>query len=258
MKLDFEIMEKIREFYSKELSEADTDKVEDLIRSDEQYALHNKLFLASRKGIKAVEEDPKKEWMRKLDRTEISETQQAALDALKKNDRSETRSRGLFLAVLVSFLVIIGYVGWQQFTIPDSPTQKEIKSKAKGPVAEKSIRPEEKPLGDAGNKIPKEVTVRRFSAESGQLELLQEKKTLIIQKAEEAELAYLFRGDTLILLTEDPKALNKANFQWVIKGNTSANIYLIMENQIYELDKSNKEPNPLLLSKDAEINSLFE
>ncbi|MCB0597180.1 MAG: hypothetical protein KDD28_24050, partial [Phaeodactylibacter sp.] len=64
MNIDNKILDKIREYYSEELSEAEAEEVERLIQSDEQYALQNKLFRAAGRGIREAIDGPKKDWMR--------------------------------------------------------------------------------------------------------------------------------------------------------------------------------------------------
>ena len=77
-------MEKIRQYYADELDEAESNRVEGLIETDQQFAAHHKLFRAANKGIRQTLDPQEKDWMRRLDQADLDTGQKVALKRLKK------------------------------------------------------------------------------------------------------------------------------------------------------------------------------
>lgn len=255
MDIDYKILDKIREYYSEELSEADSAEVERLIRSDDDYALHNRLFQAAGKGIKEAVDGPRKEWMRELDRKGPSEEENATLEALKKNDGSFLKTRTLgggrfYLARIAAALLLIltaalGYFGWQQW---------------RGPVAETSaIEEDEALLGSTGATVSREVDVYVFSPETKGFEPVGEKRTVLARQSRKPGMAYIFLTDTLLLLVENPEIFADAPMRWLekeVEGITKT--YLFMDGQAYALDKDGARPMPLQETQDEEAIELMQ
>lgn len=243
MKINDKILERIREYYSEELSEADAEATERLIGSDEQYAFHNKLFRAAGKGITEAIDGPKKEWMRELDRREWDDAEKNALENLKKSDRSGTRARRVaFAGLLLILLALLGYVGWQQWGTGnsrlDQPANPDV------PIAaESTVEEEEEWVGSPGARVPKEAEVFVFSPETSSFEPGGGKRAVSIQRWPEPGLSYVFTGDTLLLFAENPEVFREADIRWMEKGNK---LFLSLDGRVYELERGAAERQPLV------------
>ncbi|MCB0550509.1 MAG: hypothetical protein KDD19_23270 [Phaeodactylibacter sp.] len=236
MNIDNNILDKIRGYYSEELSEAEAKEVERLIRSDEQYVLHNKLFRAARRGIKQAIDGPKKNWMQELDQAGLSDEEKTALERLKKNDRSGTSlRRTAFAVIILIFIAFAGYKGWQKWGGEDA-TLPEQTSHPKIPIAQESTStPEEEELvGSTGATIPREAEVLVFSPEANTFEPTGKKRDVLMRQWPEPGLSYVFTGDTLIVFAENPETFKDASLRWLEKDNA---VFLGLDGKIYELDK---------------------
>lgn len=241
MKIDDKILERIREYYSDELSEADAEATEYLIGSDEQYALHNKLFRAAGKGIGEAVDGPKKAWMRELDRREWDDAEKNALENLKKSDRSGTRARRLaFAGLLLILLSLLGYVGWRQWGGSNSPMEQPATPET--PIASESAAEEEEWVGSPGARVSREADVFVFSPESDIFEPAGSKRPVSIQRWPEPGLSYVFTGDTLLVFAENPEAFREAAIRWLEKADK---LFLSLDGRVYELERGTSRRQPL-------------
>ena len=237
MDIDNNILDKIRGYYSDELSEADATEVERLIRSDEQYAWHNKLFRATSKGIKEAVDGPKKAWMRELDLAALSDEERTTLGRLKKNDRSGALFRRLGFVIIVLILAaLLGYMGWREWGAGISPVDPAT------PVANESSSEEEELVGSAGATLRKEAEVFTFSLGASAFEPTGEKRTVLIRQWPEQKLSYVFTGDTLSVFTENPETYQSAPLRWLEKDDA---LYLDLGGRVYELEKGASRRQPL-------------
>ncbi len=112
MKVDHTILEKIRQYYSDELSAEEMRNVESLFDSDEAYAYHEKLFRVSKKGIKEAVNRPGKKWMENLDQQNEEPENSVVVRELKKKENSNTRNRRLWMLaasfIPLSFFLYFG------------------------------------------------------------------------------------------------------------------------------------------------------
>ena len=236
MNIDNKILDKIREYYSEELSEAEAEEVERLIQSDEQYALQNKLFRAAGRGIKQAIDGPKKNWMQELDQAGLSDEEKTALERLKKNDRSGTSlRRTAFAVIILIFIAFAGYKGWQKWGGEDA-TLPEQTSHPKIPIAQESTStPEEEELvGSTGATIPREAEVLVFSPDASTFEPTGEKRAVLMRQWPEPGLSYVFTGDTLIVFSENPETYRDTPLRWLEKDNA---VFLGLDGKVYELEK---------------------
>ena len=233
MNIDNNILDKIREYYSEELSEAEAEEVERLIRSDEQYAFHNKLFRAAGKGIKEAIDGPKKDWMRQLDQASQGDEEKAALERLKKTDYTGTLfRRAAFTVIILILIAFAGYKGWQQWG-GASPGTGVTPVEPGTPIAGEFTPEEEELVGSTGATIPKEAEVLVFSPDANTFEPTAEKRPVLIQQWPEPGLSYVFTGDTLIVFSENPEKFQDASLRWLEKGNT---VFLGLGGKVYELE----------------------
>ena len=233
MDIDYKILDKIREYYSEELSQTGAAEVERLIRSDEQYALHNKLFRAAGKGIKEAVDGPKKARMRELDQASPGDEEKTVLKRLKKNDRAGALIRRLgFVALLLALVALLGYAGWRSWGTGTATEQPPVNPKT--PIAEEATPEEKELVGSTGATIPREAEVLVFSPDASTFEPTGEKRAVLMRQWPEPGLSYVFTGDTLIVFSENPETYRDTPLRWLEKDNA---VFLGLDGKVYELEK---------------------
>ena len=240
MNINYDILEKLREYYSGSMPPNGIKEVEQLILKDAEYSRHDQLFRATEKGIK----DSQRAWIQEVDETDITTDQWEQLKSIKKNDQRNRRNRWGFLGLLLLIVALpIIYFTW--------PTDDKLEEQRSPPSTNKPIAggtedTDEDLLGSPGNALRGAITIWTYTNENLSPQESEGKVNISIQQTKGTEPYYYFQNDSLFVLINEITELNLNTIYWLRnEGRSTLEDYLQIEGVLYAIDPTKQQEQPL-------------